>query len=104
MTDDKEITCVSCEMILECFENCAGDIDYGIFMARRLLEQFPDCNNTRTQSGSVAGLVSLLESMLFWIAQGDYSAMPVPAIEDMLKVTAKSRKAIAAYRKENGHE
>lgn len=42
-----------------------------------------------------AQLIATVEDLLFWIAQGDFSAMPIAAIEAMNKAKADARAALA---------
>ncbi len=37
----------------------------------------------------------VVEGLLFWIAQGNYSAMPIKAIEDMQDAVSRAKRSIS---------
>lgn len=46
----------------------------------------------RDMKAEVKDLEEALGGLLFWIAQGDFSRMPVPAIEDMHRAIDRAKK------------
>ena len=58
--------------------------------------------NTRTPQlpSDWEGMREALEGLLFWLAQGNFSSLPMKAIEDMQTTKKRAQAALAVVRKE----